>query len=187
MLYLIIGILIVIVIAAILFTILKSIIKAILFTLFIVAVLGIIFGIFIITDANTFKQKMDNSQNTYLFINDNIAIQGVRIKNEDNNSVINPIGSEQLEIINEKLKDNDLKEIKGSDYKLIFIKSYEKNNTQENFEGKMEETFSNPANLIKNIKSGNLRIYPENTMFKVLKYIPDQIINLASKLISKKG
>ena len=174
-------------IVAILFTILKSIIKAVLFTLFIVAVLGVIFGVFVITDANTFRQKMSDSQNTYLFIHENVAIQGVKIKNQDNDSIIDPIGSEQLEIINQKLKENNLKEIKGSDYKIIFIKSDKKNNTQENFEEKMEETFSNPVNLIKNIKSGEVKIYPENTMFKFLKYVPDQIINLVSSFTNKKG
>ncbi len=187
MLYLIIGILVIIVIVAILFTILKSIIKAALFTLFIVAVLGIIFGIFVITDANTFKEKMDNSQNTYLLIHENIAIQGIKIKNNETESVVDPIGSEQLKLINEKLKENDLKEIKGSDYKIIFIRSDNKTEDPETFGEKMEEKFNDPTNLIKNIKSGDVKIYPENTMFKFLKYIPDHIINLASKFISKKG
>ena len=182
MLYTILGIIIAIIIIAILFTILKSIMKVVLFTAAIIFIICIVFGLIIITDANNFKETIQNSQNTYILLNENIAIQGINVKTENNESQIEPIGAPQLDFINKKLEENDLEKIKGSSYKLIFIKTEKETEDQESFGEKIEKSFSNPINIIKNIKSEDLKVYPETTMFKFLKYLPDKLIDLISKI-----
>ena len=166
----------IIIVAAILFAILKNIVKAVLFALGIAFLVFVIIGISVSIDAKAFQNNFRTSKNTFLLLKGETAIDGIEVDYNTNKTV--DFTKEKLSEINSFLSKDELDKIKKDNYKIILIES---ENENEDIEEKFNEIFGNPITLIKNLKSEDVKIYPETTFLKVLKYVPETIINLVEK------
>jgi energy-coupling factor transporter transmembrane protein EcfT len=177
MLQIAIMLLIFIVVVAVLFAILKSVVKAALFAFAILVFVFIIVGVSVSIDASQFKKNFESSKNTFLILDGDKAVEGLEIDYQSNKSI--EFTKDKLDKINEYLTKNEMDKVQEDNYKVVMIEDGEDNLSAKE---KFNSIFSSPVELIKKVKNGKLKTYPETNFFKVLRFIPDKIIDLFSKV-----
>ncbi len=170
MLYLILAILIVILIIGVVLSIIKRTIKFALTVVVIIIIVSVITMFIVVNDVNSMKKSTEEGMN-YLIISDDEAIMAFSVENEE---LIQLDISETNKI--KSMIDNE----EDSDKLIMIVDSQgEKEITKI---GEILEELNNPTILIQKIKTEEVSFYPEKISFKIIKYIPQILIDLASKI-----
>lgn len=191
---LILTILFIIVVAAIIFKIIKSIVKTIFIVSALIIILIFVFGIMVVFDANQFNEKITSQDSIFLLKEGDTILtsfkstfsnfsseQEVEIESLDNVSdknstyfIFDNSSFEEVTINGQTTTWADiLNIIKSSDNKS------EKNSLlAQSFKSELEE--NGPAYLMSKIKRKQIEIFPNSMFIKFIRYIPDKIFEKLS-------
>ena len=142
----------------VLFKIIKSIVKVLMIGLLILLFIGGSLGFIIYKDIDSLKQNIGNEPMLYLIEENNLFTSGY----VDNQT----INETDLQRYNELYTEDKLKEIKGENYKVIFIRS-DLDKEPEKFIEDMSI-----ASLFSEYKNGNIFVYPKTILFTIAEKAP---------------
>jgi len=176
MLPILIIILIAILALGIFFAIIKKAIKFVIYAIIIVIIGSVIVMVIIANDISSFKEKSENGV-AFLFSSSGNIVKGYFLKNDET-----PQSMSEGEINNLEDKiNNDNEPDKITE--LIIVTELNNSFNMNEIDNKLKE-FSSSINLIKSIKSGATKIYPEKLSTKALKYVPKIVVENIAKLVS---
>jgi len=112
----IIGVILLIVLAVLIFKLIKNTIKAIILIISILVILSLLGSSFVYLDVNDFKEKFPVIQSLYLLEKDNNIVAGFF-----GTKIYSYISEEQLNSYQKNFEENNLEEIKSNHYKLFII------------------------------------------------------------------
>jgi len=172
MLPILIIILIAILALGIVFAIIKKAVKFAIYAIIIVLIGSVITMAIIASDISSLKGKSENGV-AFLFSSGGEIVKGYFLKSDENAESMNDseINSLKSKINNKEVLDE-----------LIIVTELNDSFDSNTIDGKLQD-FSSSINLIKSIKSGATKIYPEKASFKALKYVPKIFINNIANLI----
>jgi len=174
-----------------------------------VVFMGIIFFL-IINEINEMKRDTETSK-LFIFSQENRVLSAFTVSNGEKPIILE---DEELSSISSKLASNDLNSVLGSYHKLYIYKSYLIKSQDFNFEfsgrnlsyQEVLEIMNSTANknlkafifaniinmytqkgtdMVKSYKKEMIIVYPETITFKVLRFIPNSIIDHAQKFSKK--
>ncbi len=170
MLYIIIAILIIILIIGIILSIIKRTIKFALTVIVIIIIISAITMFVVVKDINSMKKSSEEGMN-YLIVSNDEAIMAFDVQNEE---LI------QLNISETNKIKRTIDNKENSEKLIMIIESHGERDIVKI--GEILEELNNPTTLISKIKTGEVSFYPEKVSFRIIKYIPQIIINTASKI-----
>jgi len=160
-------ILIAILALGIFFAIIKKAIKFAIYAIVIVIIGSVIIMIIIANDISSFKEKSENGV-AFLFSSGGNIVKGYFLKNDETPK---SISEDEINNLEDKINNNESDKIT----ELIIVTELNNSFNMNEIDNKLKE-FSSSINLIKSIKSGATKIYPEKISTKALKYIPKIVI-----------
>lgn len=110
---------IIIILFIVFFKIFKTILKAISYTLLIVVIVSLVFGYFVFQDLKDIQQNFETEPKLFLLEDNNKIMAGVIITG---NESVTLLTQKEQDKYTQYLKQNDLKSIKGNNYKLFILK-----------------------------------------------------------------
>jgi len=169
----------------------------------------LISGFFVYRDARDFRENFGISSNLVLLEEDNKVLTGFVLQKEPE-----ILKEEEISQYSVYLADGDYEGLLGSNYKLMVVKLETVSKIEENmfrideqeftkdellghlrsgdnpeykaaiFSYLFSEYLASSANLLKEYKKGNIFIYPETIIFKILKLMPISLIEAALQRVS---
>ena len=170
MLYIRVGILIAILIIGIVLSILKRTIKFALSVIVVIIIISAVTMFIVVSDINSMKKSSEEGM-SYLIVSDDEAIIAFDVQNEELIQLDNA-ETNKLKMLIDNGEEPD---------KLIMIINSDGDRDLAKISEKLEE-LNNPSILISKIKTGEVSFYPEKISFRMIKYIPQKIINISSKI-----
>ena len=113
---------IIIVLFIIFFKIFKTVLKAISFVILIIIIASLVAGYFVYQDMQDLQKNFASEPKLFLLEDNNKIMAGVIIEGAENNTNIIEVLQEEQDKYTQYLKQNDLKSIKGNNYKLFILK-----------------------------------------------------------------
>lgn len=113
---------ILVLIGAILFKILKTLIKAIFIEVILVGLLLILLGIVFFIDLSDFRQNFVTSEKLFMFDDNGELSTGFVVTTFTNPDALEAVPNDQLEYFNNRYQAKDMRAIKGDYYKVIILK-----------------------------------------------------------------
>jgi len=176
MLPILIIILIAILALGIVFAIIKKAIKFAIYAIIIVLIGSVIIMVIIASDISSLKGKSENGV-AFLFSSEGEIVKGYFLKSNEN---AKSMSDSEINSLKEKINN---KEALDKLNELIIVTELNNSLDINTIDDKLQE-FSLSINLIKSIKSGATKVYPEKVSFKALKYVPKIVIENIAKLIN---
>ncbi len=168
--------LIALIVFVLVFILLIKIVKTIVFTLLIIGVLVLaVVGCLVYADIQDIEKNFANSTKLILFDEGGKLVLGFKAKGF---GLLEKdlLTQEELLSLQQSYEKEDYKQMLGDNYKVMIFKKdglFNDSSIEElpaAFEERMED--EGPAFIYREIKNGNIEIYPETPFFKTLKFIP---------------
>ncbi len=167
---LIIGILLVIAACVLLFKLLESVSQAVLMfniALFVILLMG---GVFLFADFKAFTDSFPQKEKIVL-IENNSDIASAALLKGNTPEILNPAPYAQA------YQKKSFAGLIGKNQTIIVLKQAMIDKANGNY-GDLQEMFSDTRMMIAEYKMGNAMIYPEPVSFKLIRFIPDQILQV---------
>jgi len=183
------------IVAVIAFKIIKGIIKTAITVFALLAVVFALLTILVVMDANDLKNNLEAGPNLYLLVDGSEVVTGLEVAGED----IKVVNQQQLEEYSNIIANDNAKSIEGF-YKIFLINStllaeaqIDPGDLQSEYAEEraavlsavLDQTFSDPVFLVRQLKKGNIQVHKETAVFKAIKLMPTRIVkSVADKLFS---
>ena len=170
-----------------LFKLAKTLIKTLIMAAVVLVVIIIAAGFLVISDVRDLKDNFSNSSKLVLFAGEDRIAFGLEVTSFDAEGV-KTVKRSTLDGWEEDYEKGRYKKIRGDYYKVFIIKDDEYNAPLDTLADHMdilEGFFSegNVATLLVMYRTGDLIIYPETPVFKLVKLIPEKwVMKLDKKL-----
>ncbi len=161
------------------FKLVKSLLKAVMVVAVLLAIVIVAAGFFVMNDVKDLRENFSNSTKLVLFAGEERIAFGLDVTSFDAKGV-KILDRSVLDAWEEDYERGKYKTIRGDDYyKLFVIKDDKYNEPVETLADHMdllEDFFSegNVRTLLVKHRTGELVIYPETAVFKLMKVIPEK-------------
>lgn len=163
------------------FRILKSLVKTLMLVLVVIIVIVGGAGFLIWNDVKDLRENFSDSTKLMLLASEDELVFGLEVTTLDMEGV-EKISFGTLDSWQDDYEDEKYKNILGDHYKLFILKNEAFDNdidSADEMVSELRDYFDemNVLFLLKEYKEGNIIIYPETTLFKMIKLIPDGLVD----------
>lgn len=133
-----------------------------------------VWGYLVFEDVRDIDKNFANSTKLFVFDDDGELVYGFR---SDGYGLVEKdlLTQEELSSIQLSFDNGDYNDMLGDNYRMLIFKRgiFKDNVVADGFEKEMQE--QGPSLIYREIRNGNITVYPETPFFKAFRFVPDSV------------